>query len=148
MKKYWLLALGIIIVAGVFFITSKETKAPSENTDPLLLGTEQTITPPTTDAIDVSLVVSGKTYSVKLQETNNVLDLMKFADEMNDDFTFESKVFEGLGEYIDSINGVKGGTDNKYWIYYINGKLSQVGVSEYKLKDKDVIEWKFESDPL
>ena len=48
------------------------------------------------------------------------------------------------GPYVDSINGIKGGTDGKYWAFYINGTLSQVGAGAYTTKSGDKIQWKFE----
>jgi hypothetical protein len=48
------------------------------------------------------------------------------------------------GPYVDSINGVSGGTDGKYWAFYVNGKLAEVGADAYVTKGGDKIEWKFE----
>jgi hypothetical protein len=49
-----------------------------------------------------------------------------------------------FGEYVDSINGVTGGTNGKYWAFYINGQMSQVGAGAYQTKTGDKITWKFE----
>jgi hypothetical protein len=48
------------------------------------------------------------------------------------------------GPYVDSVNGVQGGTDGKYWAFYVNGTLAQVGADAYTTKTGDKIEWKFE----
>ncbi len=48
------------------------------------------------------------------------------------------------GPYVDSINGVQGGTDGKYWAFYVNGTMAQVGADAYTTKTGDKIEWKFE----
>jgi len=48
------------------------------------------------------------------------------------------------GPYVDSVNGVQGGTDGKYWAFYVNGTLAQVGADAYTTKAGDKIEWKFE----
>ncbi len=57
--------------------------------------------------------------------------------------TFTEKNYIGMGEFINSINGIKNnGSQN--WIYYVNGKEAQVGVSNYKIKSGDVISWKYE----
>ncbi len=48
------------------------------------------------------------------------------------------------GPYVDSINGVKGGTDGKYWAFYVNGSMAQVGADAYSTQAGDHIEWKFE----
>lgn len=49
-----------------------------------------------------------------------------------------------VGKLVESINGVKNGTDNNYWILYVNGKQSQVGASDYKINKGDILEWRFE----
>ena len=48
------------------------------------------------------------------------------------------------GEYVDSINGMQGGTDGKYWAFYVNGQMAQVGAADYQTKTGDKITWKFE----
>ena len=48
------------------------------------------------------------------------------------------------GPYVDSINGVQGGTDGKYWAFYVNDEMAQVGADAYQTKSGDKIEWKFE----
>lgn len=57
--------------------------------------------------------------------------------------TIETKQ-SSFGEYVDKINDIKGGTDNKYWIFYVNGKMAEIGAQDYITKATDVIEWKFE----
>ena len=59
------------------------------------------------------------------------------------DITFESKNYPGMGQFIYSINGVKSDGSN-YWIFYVNGKEAQIGVSNYKLNEDDQIEWRYE----
>jgi len=48
------------------------------------------------------------------------------------------------GEYVDSINGVQGGTNGKYWSFYVNSKLSDVGAGDYTATGGETITWKFE----
>ncbi|HTH72352.1 MAG TPA: DUF4430 domain-containing protein [Candidatus Pristimantibacillus sp.] len=67
----------------------------------------------------------------------NALDLLKAnATVVTKDSSY--------GPYVDTINGVKGGTDGKYWAFYVNGNLAQVGAADYQTKTGDKIEWKFE----
>lgn len=49
------------------------------------------------------------------------------------------------GPYVDSINGVAGGSEGKYWAFYVNGQMAPVGADAYKTKTGDKIEWKFEN---
>jgi hypothetical protein len=48
------------------------------------------------------------------------------------------------GPYVDAINGVRGGTSGKYWMFYVNGKQASVGAGSYITKVGDFIEWKFQ----
>jgi len=80
-----------------------------------------------------------------------------------DEFDTESTVFSGLinygkennieikynnnysyGVFIESIDGIKNGTDGKYWQYYINGVLGDTASDKKVLKKGDKVEWKFE----
>lgn len=49
-----------------------------------------------------------------------------------------------FGEYVESIEGVKGGDNGKFWTFYVNGQQAQVGAGAYETRDEDTIEWKFE----
>lgn len=75
--------------------------------------------------------------SFTAEADKSVLDQLKtHAEVVTKDSSF--------GVYVDSINGVVGGTDGKYWAYYVDGEMAQVGASEYVTKGGEVVEWKFE----
>lgn len=88
----------------------------------------------------VSQVVLGSGRSaetLELKAGQTALDLLKASH------TIETKTFSGIGEYVTTIDGKK--EDSKhFWALYVNGKQSQVGASDYKVKAGDKIEWKFE----
>lgn len=48
------------------------------------------------------------------------------------------------GDYVDSIGDLRGGTDGKYWSFYIDGKLANVGAGAYTSAGGEKIEWKFQ----
>lgn len=48
------------------------------------------------------------------------------------------------GEYVQSIGEDIGGVDDKYWSFYVNGKMASVGAGSYVAKGGEKIEWKFE----
>ncbi|MBA3789184.1 DUF4430 domain-containing protein [Patescibacteria group bacterium] len=58
-------------------------------------------------------------------------------------FTFTQKNYLGLGEFVDSINGKKSG-GGYYWFLYVNGKISNTGVSTTHLSQSDVVEWRYD----
>jgi hypothetical protein len=45
---------------------------------------------------------------------------------------------------INSINNAVGGTDGKYWQYYVNGELPMIGADKYAVSNGASIEWHFE----
>ena len=48
-----------------------------------------------------------------------------------------------FGVFVKQIGDLQGGGD-KYWMFYVNGQLANVGCSEYILKPNDRVEWRFE----
>lgn len=89
----------------------------------------------------VTLDVLGNTYKVSIKNKDTVYDAMSnLANKKDSNFSFHSKNYSGLGNFIDEINGIKG-TPGHYWIYYINNKKASVGVSKYFVKNGDTIKW-------
>ena len=48
-----------------------------------------------------------------------------------------------FGKMVNAINGIKGGTDNKYWIYFVDGKSATISADNYKCQGTEKVEWKF-----
>ena len=93
--------------------------------------------------VSVSLMVFGKSYEEKVEKGTTIFDMMtKLSTDQ--DFTFKSKEFTGIGQFVNEINGVKA-ENGKYWILYVNEKEAEVGASDYKLEGGEKIEWKLES---
>jgi len=56
---------------------------------------------------------------------------------------FKEKNYPGMGKFIEEINGQK--NDVKNWIYYVNDKKANIGISNYQLNPGDVVSWKYEN---
>lgn len=85
-----------------------------------------------------------KSYLRVIEKDARVLDLMRALDEDEKDFSFEYKD-SSIGAFIEKINGIENNSKtNMYWMFYVNNKLANVGVSEYKIVDGDTIEWRYE----
>lgn len=95
-----------------------------------------------TKTIQVSLSVLGKTYDTEVKENSTVFDVMK---KMEGEGMFNFKFTEnpGMGAFVTEINGAKG-KPGEYWLYYVNDKKATVGISNYTLKNGDIINWKQE----
>ncbi|MGD2247432.1 MAG: DUF4430 domain-containing protein [Candidatus Methanofastidiosia archaeon] len=76
------------------------------------------------------------TCTADIQAGSNVFDLM----------TACNIEFEEDKGFVTSINGIaQDAGANKYWMYYINGEMAQVGAKEYIVQNGDEITWKLES---
>lgn len=96
--------------------------------------------------LKATLAVEGKAYSVSLPKASSVYDLMVVAQETSD-FQFRGKEFPSLGFFIQEINGLEQSPRlGKYWIYYINGKKAEVGISAYTVNINDIISWSYEDE--
>ena len=49
-----------------------------------------------------------------------------------------------FGVLVEGIDGVLGGADGKYWLYYVNSLAATVGAGEYLLVPGDEISWRLE----
>jgi hypothetical protein len=65
----------------------------------------------------------------------NVLDQLKVHA------TVETKNSQ-YGPFVDAINGKK--EEGKFWSFYVDGQMAQVGAAEYVTQGGEKIEWKLE----
>jgi hypothetical protein len=146
------IVVGILILGVVYFGKNDRT---FDGTDRILQRVEKAQVDTTakqmidrtqeTKLIKTTLEVPGLSYQVFVPEGSSVFDLMTAATKQFNNFSFRGREFPGLGFFVEEINGLS--QDKKagmYWIYYINGQKAQVGISQYKLKENDVITWKYE----
>lgn len=123
-----LIALFIIVVSlgiGAWAVNASqqanETKSQTQ--------TDQKTKEPTIGRTDISYTA-----------TPGITSLAQLQNEASDVVITESE----YGKLVDSIEGHEGGTDGKYWSFYINGEMAQVGADSYVQKEGDIIEWKFQ----
>lgn len=50
-----------------------------------------------------------------------------------------------FGTLVESIDGIKNGNENKYWLFYVNAKESKMGAGDYKLQPNDTVEWRYQA---
>lgn len=89
----------------------------------------------------VTVNVLGENYQTDFVSGDTVFDIMnRIKAKKENAFDFKYKEYPSLGVFVNEINGI-GSKDGKYWIYYVNGKEAEVGVSKYVLKESDIISW-------
>lgn len=94
--------------------------------------------------INITFTIPQREFNITITEGASVYDLLSTIGQ-KENINFGFKNFSGLGFFVDSIDGVKSGS-GKNWIYYINGKKAEEGISNYKLKAGDSILWKLEDE--
>jgi hypothetical protein len=100
----------------------------------------------TNDCTDIQIKTPEKTYDLRLTTSTSLYNAMKTLQK-NNDFTFNGVSYSSLGFFVNEINGTKNSAwRGLYWIYYINGQSAMVGVSNYIVKQNDIIEWKYEKN--
>ena len=137
-------AIIVFIIIFGFFVALHSAIKPIVTTNSLK-QTENTNTASTikqTQATETILEINDVKYVDEITAKTSVYDFMsKLRSEGK--INFKEKNYLGMGEFIVSINGVTG-NNQKSWIYYVNGKEAQVGISNYKINPGDIVSWKYE----
>jgi hypothetical protein len=125
-KPITLIVIALVVLTGV--------TAGSLN---LLRGRDEPAKQKTVAATTNAEVKAATTVQFTAEKDKTVLE------QLQDKATVMVKDSQ-YGPYVDSVNGLKGGTDNKYWSYYVDGQMANIGAGEYVTKGGEAIVWKFE----
>jgi hypothetical protein len=150
-KNILIVSSSIIIIICLLYLLSKQVIKNEDLSEKTLApvasveGSPQIEAKPISEVIkkekEVILIVLDKKYTAQVGEGDSVYKIMEnLQKNKENNFSFNYKEYPALGVFIDEINGIKGG-NGKYWIYYVNGKESSVGVSNYILDENDIINW-------
>jgi len=85
-------------------------------------------------------------YQISSDESSTVFSLLMELS-VKENFEVDSTVYENMGIFVESIDGLKGGTNDKWWQYWVNDKLGEVAADKKIVESGDKIEWKFELPP-
>jgi hypothetical protein len=116
--------IAIILAILAFFVWNQSQSTPAPTDAPLVSPT------PSASARQVISYqgVAGKTALELLKSSHNVVTKTS-----------------SYGEYVESIDGIQGGTEARYWIVYVDGQMASVGAAELTTQDNQSIEWRFET---
>lgn len=139
-KKTWKIVgiVLVVVVLGFVFLYPNRSTAPSVS--------NESIEKNATISISIDDLYNKKTLSVSENET--VLNVLLELSKTDAQLRLSTKEYSGLGVLVESMNGKKNGTDNKYWQYKINGIMPQIGADKYELKNGDFVEWYFGESTL
>ncbi len=105
------------------------------------------------DGVNVSMVSiyinidndnkGNKTYDIEFKEDETAFDLLTRLENNDKDFSFSYKEYD-FGNMITEINQRKVDDKEEFWQFSVNQKVSDKGVSDYKIKQGDVIMFSIE----
>lgn len=148
-RKYILIGLIFLAAVGAAFLsftTANTSDVPVLPREVLLDDSEvleETIAHETQNEPKSEVAEERMLYTIPVTETGTALEAMRRYTNGASDFSFTTRAFPGLGEFIESINGVP--NDNGfYWTLFINGALSEYGASSLSVAPGDLLEWRYQ----
>jgi hypothetical protein len=134
-KKLILISFLLLVCSALIYIYTTPTKQDSsQESIPIIKVEEQGMN-------QATLEINGIRYENNISKQANIYSFMEQLQNEGK-INFKDKTYSGMGKFIEEINGIKNGT--KSWIYYINGKKANIGISNYQINKGDVISWKYE----
>lgn len=131
MKKLTLLALTALALTGCATNNQSATETSSSTASSSQVVESKITLSVTQDG----QAIENSPFELSFKEGDKLLDVMKAQMDIQEE--------NGL---VTSINGVSQQPDEqKYWLFDVNGKMSDKGAQDVQLKDGDKIDWKLEA---
>jgi len=138
------IGIGLIIITAVWGILSDEIDqfVPEE----LVKISQEKAEKKVILIIDDGEELLSKAIETEFKEGMTAFDLLSNeAEKLN--LTLKFKTYD-IGVFIEAIGNKENGEDGKYWLYYINGEMSQLAADKQLLTHGDKVEFKFEKSPF
>jgi hypothetical protein len=123
----------IIAVIGFIGVIYALTQKPT----PVVTHSSQTQEQPVEQAKVQEVPTTAVSYQGEAGK--NAMEILKERHQV------KTQNFSGVGEFVTSIDGVEADSKTNFWSFYVNGRQSPVGASQYETKPGDMIEWKLET---
>ena len=103
------------------------------------------------DQTSVQIVITGDNWVINdnlvAYKGDTAFSILERCSEKNG-FSVDSTYYAQFDStLINSINNDVGGTTGKYWQYYVNGELPDIGADKYGIINGDSLQWIFEVPP-
>ncbi len=135
MKNIHIILVGIlvaILALATFTYTYTNNRDTVTNTDSA------------PSEISATITIQDDSKTVSIPEGATVLAALEYLNERDKTLALEIKEYPGLGTLVQGMKGAANGTGGKYWQYFVNNEMPQIGADSYIIKDGDTIEWRFE----
>lgn len=124
----------ILLISSIAIVISgcqKKIATPSEEIPNEIVQVTPSLTTETTDLPTVEHEFTATQSGITAFEL------------LNQSADIEYQTYEGIGEFVTTINGMTADTKH-FWVFYLNGETSETGVSQTKLSEGDTIKFVYE----
>lgn len=146
---YALIIVIALSVIGVYMIASGDDKPKKNNPQNNSQNQAQDVLSQVTAKlieIDINDQKQNKQYFASFKDGSSAFDALKDLQDQDKSFKFEYKQYD-FGVMLTSMNGLKPDSSH-FWKFQINGQDSQVGISDYKVKQGDKLTFILDSIQL
>ncbi len=141
-RNVLLCTAGVLLgVLALVTLQPQEVVAPSSLVAPMPRETELNPSRVTLDTPS-AIVAETRVYAFLASATSSVETAMQ-AKRAEASLSYETRDYPTLGSFLESINGVRN-ANGAYWMLYVNGARSSVGMSQAVVVSGDRIEWRYE----
>lgn len=123
-----------------------DTPTPATIPSPSLTPEVKNIPPASSTPLEAKIIMrinagsAAGNYQVPYLENEDAYHLLTRVAAKN---RFKVKATSySFGMFVEAIGSLNNNKDNS-WFFYINGKISEVGSSDYVVKPNDLIEWRY-----
>lgn len=139
------LVVAVVVVIGIIGLSKGFSKKSSEtnlkSSASSNISQTQSVEQPVKVVVDFGDLLKTE---VELSVKEDMTAFSVLEEAAKKDGTEIASTKYDFGIMVNSIGTYKGGEEGKYWLYYVNSKVPEVGADQYKVKAGDVVEWKFE----
>jgi len=151
--KLVVIILGILAVGAIYLIKEEYELTEKEINSLARLETaaSERMSEQTAQRMISCIIDKGdgnvNLYQIIPSESLTALSLLEELAQ-RENFKIEFTIYGGSGALVESIDGVRNGTDNKYWQYWLNEELPMTAADKKEIKGGDKVEWKFAPSPF
>jgi hypothetical protein len=139
-KSYYIIGvtLLVLVIGGLFLLNTTLAPSPAPEA-PALVNPDEEQTGLVTTFVDFG---DGRLEEYEYQVTG---ESTAYEALINTGLEIATKEFS-FGVLVDGIDDLQGGTDGKYWIFYVNSIPAKVSADNLVVSPGDEIIWIFETE--
>ena len=134
-----IIAISFVLISfGIFSAVNNNVVQEDIEQNNQILGEEETKKSILLQITNTDNTISE--YTIEFSGNKSAFEVLKNLSENNDDFSFTYQDYGGdLGASPLSFNDQEIDSSNQFWLFLINGTISDKGISSYELQNQDIL---------